>query len=391
MHLHFQNVNDAFYGLIAGMADGRIETEQLPSRNGPVMQVIEPVCVTYSQPRERVLLNSARDANPFFHLFESLWMLAGRNDVAALKYYASTIGNFSDNGETFNGAYGHRWRQYEILTGDAPISYRDVDQLKIIIDHLKRNPSSRRVVLSMWNVEDDLLKIDTSKDVACNTQVYFSVRRGQCPTCEGQGKVETTDNNNDRYRTYDQCERCKGFPESMPRWLDMTVTNRSNDLIWGMLGANVVHFSFLQEYLANAIGLEVGVYHQFTNNLHVYTETNSGWHPEKWTSQSVEDYPSGSNLVDLVKNVEVFDREVKEFVRLNSVDVEDIHGQIHWTEPFLDFVAQPMMHAFHMHKQRDYEAALNWLDKVQDEAWVQAAYKWLIIRRNNFQKGKVEG
>jgi hypothetical protein len=35
----------------------------------------------------------------------------------------------------------------------------------------------------------------------------------------------------------------------------MTVTNRSNDLCWGMLGANYVHFTILQEYLAARLGV----------------------------------------------------------------------------------------------------------------------------------------
>jgi hypothetical protein len=42
-----------------------------------------PVVTCYSAPTQRVLFSPMRDANPFFHLMEALWMLAGRDDVAS--------------------------------------------------------------------------------------------------------------------------------------------------------------------------------------------------------------------------------------------------------------------------------------------------------------------
>ena len=77
--INARNVNDA---LAAGLrylwAEGIPET----SRNGPVLVAPTPVTTVYSHPTERVLLSPTRDANPFFHLMESLWMLAGKNDIA---------------------------------------------------------------------------------------------------------------------------------------------------------------------------------------------------------------------------------------------------------------------------------------------------------------------
>ena len=102
-----------------------------------------------------VLFNSARDCNPWFHLYESLWMLAGRNDVASIAYYAKNMANYSDDGKTLNGAYGFRWR-HMVARGQP---WKGVDQLDILVNHLKADPTSRRAVLQMWNVEDDLLKI----------------------------------------------------------------------------------------------------------------------------------------------------------------------------------------------------------------------------------------
>ena len=52
----------------------------------------------------------------------------------------------------------------------------------------------------------------------------------------------------------------------------MTVINRSNDIWYGAYGANAVHFSILQEFVAGAVGVPIGVYRQFSQNLHLYLD-----------------------------------------------------------------------------------------------------------------------
>jgi thymidylate synthase len=163
-----------------------------------------------------------RDANPFFHLMESLWMLAGRNDVEFVSRYVARMRDFSDDGVTFHGAYGYRWRVHF-----------GRDQLEVIINALRADKDDRRQVLSMWDADVDLGR--KGKDLPCNLQAIFAI------AVDGR--------------------------------LDMTVTNRSNDLIWGAYGANAVHFSYLHEYVARSVGVEQGVYRQVSNNLHAYKAT----------------------------------------------------------------------------------------------------------------------
>jgi hypothetical protein len=89
-------------------------------------------------------------------------MLAGRNDVATVAYYAKQMREYSEDGKTLNGAYGYRWRNQLVNVyehGDP--TWQHVDQLDVLVAHLKADPTSRRAVLQMWNVEDDLLKIGT--------------------------------------------------------------------------------------------------------------------------------------------------------------------------------------------------------------------------------------
>jgi hypothetical protein len=211
-----------------------------------------------------------------------------------------------------------------------------------------------------------------SKDVACNLSVMFSIRE-MVDLVDKEGKDTNLDN---------------GVPaEAVKRYLDITVTNRSNDMIWGTLGANYVHFSFLQEYVANCLGVEVGVYNQFTNNLHVYT---SRWEPEKWLSwytseaatlQKYDYYgePVANADIKLVSDKKEFD-----------CIIGDITGQgkfaITVGEEFLDLVAAPLLTAFGYHKQRNYEAALESARKIAMGDWRVACVRWLKRREANYLK-----
>lgn len=197
------------------------EGVQRDSRNGPVIMFDTPVTTVYERPAERVIFWPVRDANPFFHLIESLWMLAGRRDVETLAVFVARMRNFSDDGKTFHGAYGYRWRfQFGF------------DQLPRIIEGLRQNRDDRRQVLTMWDPSADLGRV--GKDVPCNLQAIFQVN--------GLGE------------------------------LDMMVTNRSNDIVWGAYGANAVHFSYLHEFVARAVGVPQGKYRQVSANFHAYKD-----------------------------------------------------------------------------------------------------------------------
>lgn len=220
MHvIHRRNVHNA---LPAGLNYLHTYGFAAESRNGPVLVSPTPVTTVYNRPLERVIFHPERDANPFFHLYEMLWMVAGRRDVEGPRRYAQNMANFTDDGITYHGAYGYRWRKF-----------LGVDQLPVIVEALKKDPTDRRCVLQMWNAADDLGK--SGKDFPCNTIATLQLHTGS---------------------------------------LDLAVFCRSNDILWGAYGANAVHFSFLQEYLANWIGCPIGTYTQVSVNYHAYTETD---------------------------------------------------------------------------------------------------------------------
>lgn len=427
MHFIYRGVNDAFKDLVQRFHYGKIPLTRRPSRFGHTLTVEEPVIITYTHPRERVLFNPYRDCNPFFHLYESLWMLAGRNDVDPLAYYNSKIAEIaSDDGMTFNGAYGYRWRKsrlntvfssglgyQQINTGQETIVV--VDQLQRIIDQLKRKPESRRVVLQMWNVEDDLLKIDITKDVCCNVCAFFSIRSAPCSACGGAGNDHPASASYRNSEHGTDCSTCKGKGDRST--LDMTVINRSNDMIWGMLGANVVHFSFLQEYVAAMVGVEVGHYHQITNNLHVYT---ANWTPEKWLADydehtsNLADLPSNSDqwyhspitdefqiepaqplvldgysrsfdcscieFVDMHKDGKLFNELVKHDDK-GPAEVSDITEVVQELPSFLNKVAHPVCMTWHAHKRRNTEKVQYYLSQIEAEDWRVACADWIERRR----------
>ena len=400
MHIHATNVNDAFYQVVRGVHTGTVPTARRPSRNGHTLTVEEPLTLTYERPDQRVLFNVSRDANPFFHLYESLWMLAGRNDVAPLAYYLPKMVEFSDDGKVFNGAYGYRWRtarfpeDYQGNAGEYQgigkyawhRQHGGVDQLDLLVNHLKAHPESRRAVLSMWNVEDDLLKVDQSRDVVCNLCITFQLR----PTEWEEVDATPIAGPEQKVRTF--------ITKSV---LDMTVFNRSNDLIWGSLGANAVHFSFLQEYMAARLGVGVGQYHQVSSNAHVYSWN---WKPKEWLAEydkrtmfSPEQVGYNSlNPVPLVNDPEVFERELPLFVEKHKG--YSMGG--YYSEPFLMHVAQPLCLAFHRQKIKEYDGALLALKECRAEDWRIAATGWINRRlkkrqlaqeREKYHGGQHEG
>jgi hypothetical protein len=202
------------------------------SRNGPVIRFPQPVCLEYPDPRRRVLDHPLRDANHFFHLFETIWMLAGLNTVAPLDPYNSGMKQYSDDGIRFAAAYGDRWRHHF-----------GFDQITTAVEKLRENPADRRIVIQMWDPHE--LQRKDGKDFACNQQILLDTRLLLAEAPEHQPR---------RYA------------------LDMTVTNRSNDLIYGAMGSNLFHFSVLHEYLAYHAGLQLGTYYQFSKNMHLYLE-----------------------------------------------------------------------------------------------------------------------
>ena len=312
-----RNVNDIFPLGLFHLKNSGVERS---SRNGPTLEIMSPVAVQYDRPDERVLFSAERDANPFFQLFESLWMLAGRDDVAFLDEYNSQMRKYSDDGTRFNAAYGQRLR---IHFGK--------DQIDEVIEMLRRNPDDRRAVLQIWDVND---LGESSKDLACNLTIVPRIREG---------------------------------------YLDWTVYNRSNDFILGALGANAVHMSVIQEYVASMIGVKVGRYWQISNCMHVYTELTPHWKKCHDLPLTVFDpYKEGRVApFPLVSNKESWMSDLLTFM-------ECPWGGQRYVDPFFNYVAKPMAIAHRAHKED--KSGLYYVSAIQASDWRMACEQWLMKR-----------
>lgn len=344
MEIKATNVNRA---LAEGLQWLKVAGVKEDSRNGPVLVSPEPVMTIYTHPLERVLFSPLRDANPFFHLMEALWMLAGRNDVAWPAQFAKQILQYSDDGKTMWGAYGNRWRDWF-----------GHDQIPLIVEELKRNPNSRRAVLAMWDSymafelghgpterkpypyeSSDLVKaLAGGKDVPCNTHVYFDAREGK---------------------------------------LNMTVLCRSNDIWWGAYGANAVHFSVLQEYMAFAVGIPVGIYRQFSNNFHLYTNVVPFHRLSEFATDADShdgySFVSGGGVVAepyplISTSIEAWDRDLTLFMNSPTMGL--------YRDPFFNGVATPMYMAWHQRKNRLDNGEL-WARRIEATDWRQACMDWI--------------
>lgn len=325
------------------------------SRNGPVIVSRMPVVTTYLHPERRVLVSERRDANPFFHLFESLWMLAGRNDVAFPAKFASNLASYSDDAVTLHGAYGYRWR-----------SFFGYDQLNELITLLKKDPKTRRAVLQMWDggSETDYTEFGTcgdlqkahggGLDVPCNTAAYFDTIGGK---------------------------------------LNMTVTCRSNDIIWGAFGANAVHFSILLEYMAAMTGIPMGVYRQFSNNFHAYEsvvrQAEMPSYADSVSAHCVYSSPGVLKVRDfsreLVRHVPLV-KHGEELTWHDDLDsfMESVDsGEPSWEAWGTDFFKQavgPMYAVWSFWKAKEFEAARHASLTIAADDWRLAAQSWLSIR-----------
>lgn len=289
------------------------------SRNGPVLVAPYPVVTVTNKPSERVLFDPTRNANPFFHFFECLWMMHGSDDARWLDVFVSDFSSrYAEPDGSIHGAYGARWR-----------SWFGEDQLLLVINRLLNDPNDRRVVITMWDPQRDFGA--GLRDVPCNTHIYPRIVKNK----------------------YD-------------RFLDITVCCRSNDIIWGATGANAVHFSFLQEVLAAHLGVRVGRMHQLSNNWHAYesvlAKIGEPSVADPYFSEEVAPYP-------VVSAAHCWFSELEGYI-------EGTHkGE--FKNKFFSEVAAPMWEVWSLWKGGNRSIAMDECRHIAATDWRRAAVEWL--------------
>lgn len=215
------NINAALPVLAAAVLD---RGDEVSSRNGRCKELTH-VSVQLTDPCNRAILLPARRASLPAQIAESMWILAGRNDIEWLSHYLPRAADFSDDGVTWRGGYGPRIRSWDNTGDDGPWK---IDQLAHVVSLLREDPMTRRAVI---NIYDPTVDTAPGKDIPCNNWLHFLNREGA---------------------------------------LDLAVTIRSNDLIWGWSGINAFEWSVLLEVVASLVGVQVGTLTFHISSLHIY-------------------------------------------------------------------------------------------------------------------------
>nr|WP_042346636.1 thymidylate synthase [Bacillus massiliigorillae] len=160
--------------------------------------------------------------------------------------------------------YGKQWRAWKTTAGET------IDQLKDVIDTIKRNPDSRRLIVSAWNPED----VPTMALPPCHTLFQFYVLEGK---------------------------------------LSCQLYQRSGDIFLG-IPFNIASYALLTHLIAHECGLEVGEFIHTLGDAHIYS--NHMEQVEKQLSREPK------NLPTLFLNSEkqsVFDFEMED-IRIDGYD-----------------------------------------------------------------------
>lgn len=103
-------------------------------------------------------------------IHELLWFLKGETNIKYLKDNGVSIWDeWADANGNLGPVYGYQWRNWPTADG------RHIDQITKVIDMIKKNPDSRRLIVSAWNVAD----IDNMKLPPCHAFFQFYVADGK--------------------------------------------------------------------------------------------------------------------------------------------------------------------------------------------------------------------
>lgn len=103
-------------------------------------------------------------------IYELLWFLKGETNIAFLRDNRVSIWDeWADENGDLGPIYGHQWRSWTAADG------RTIDQISQVINEIRTNPDSRRLIVSAWNVGE----IDQMALPPCHVMFQFYVNNGE--------------------------------------------------------------------------------------------------------------------------------------------------------------------------------------------------------------------
>ena len=154
-------------------------------------------------------------------IYELLWFLNGDTNVRYLQEHGVRIWNeWADENGELGPVYGHQWRSWPDYKGGT------IDQISNVVDQLKHNPDSRRMIVSAWNVAE----VDSMALPPCHTMFQFYVANGR---------------------------------------LSLQLYQRSADTFLGV-PFNIASYALLLQMMAQVTGFEPGDFIHTTGDTHLY-------------------------------------------------------------------------------------------------------------------------
>ena len=165
-------------------------------------------------------------------IHELLWFIKGDTNTAYLTENGVRIWNeWADENGDLGPVYGHQWRNW---------NSENVDQLKQVIETLKTNPNSRRMLISAWNPS---VLPDTSKSFSENV----ANGKAALPPCHAFFQFYVADGK-----------------------LSCQLYQRSADIFLGV-PFNIASYALLTEMIAQVCGFEAGEFIHTLGDAHIYT------------------------------------------------------------------------------------------------------------------------
>lgn len=190
-------------------------------------------------------------------IYELLWFLKGDTNVKYLNDHEVTIWDeWKDENGDLGPVYGAQWRSWRGADGKI------IDQISEVIDQIKKNPDSRRLIVSAWNVAE----IPNMALAPCHAMFQFYVADGK---------------------------------------LSLQLYQRSADVFLGV-PFNIASYALLQMMVAQVCGLELGDFVHTFGDVHIYN--NHFDQVKKQLSREPRPLPT-MKLNPEIKNIFDFDFE----------------------------------------------------------------------------------
>jgi len=161
-------------------------------------------------------------------LHEVLWYLSGEDHIRNLRQHTKIWDAWADEEGNLETAYGYYWRKFPSAqkNKEGKWEVHEVDQIKYVIDQLKKNPYSRRLVVSAWEPGN----ATTSKLPPCHYSFAFNVSDGK---------------------------------------LNCHLTQRSGDIALG-IPFNLAAYAMLTQIIAQETNLDLGYFAHTIIDAHIY-------------------------------------------------------------------------------------------------------------------------